>query len=74
LQIPSSVLYRVVPGNTPPLFCAEDTVYVHIWVYWSVSLSWLSCRYSEALIKTGQEIPQDQVSFRDITGPAKTQL
>ncbi|MFC1930340.1 hypothetical protein ACFLWE_00365 [Chloroflexota bacterium] len=37
----------------------------------NIDLTRLSCRYTEALVKTWQEIPQDQVSFSDITGTVK---
>ena len=41
---------------------------------WSASAKCKICGQdnpAEALVKTGQEIPQDQVSFRDITDPTK---
>jgi hypothetical protein len=74
LESTLAVLHSIIPGDTPPLFYAEDTLYIHSRAYRSIGLLRLCRRHTEAPVKTGQEITQDQVSFRDITGPAKAQL
>jgi hypothetical protein len=41
----------------PALLETEDTFQIQLRAYWAIGLPWLSRRYTEALVKTGQEIP-----------------